>query len=249
MSARLSIFLVALALGLPRPGLAQDAPAEKFAPEAHEIERYTQIWQRSPFIVETVAVVQSPGLATKYGLVGLVGSGADSVAFLLDRQESDPLKGRLILSQSKPDKVRNLELVSISMDKDIRKSSVMIKQGTEQATLPFDTTTLSNAGVGAQPGGGMPGAPLAQNMPVSPMPQVPQMPGTIVAPPPGAVPQAPQAVPMPPSGVAPPPLPGQMAPGTVPNATIIPNPNNAGEQVTPPTPTRRIIRPTSINVN
>lgn len=221
MSARFLALHALLALGIFRVGLAQDADAEKFAPEGYKISRYEQIWKAQPFIKETV--VQAPTvspLAGKYRLVGLVQAGNESVVFLADTAADDPAKGRIILSQSRPDKVRNLELVSVASNKDMRKSMVKIKQGAETADLPFDPGTLTNAGIGVQAAGMMPG----------------QQPGNIMPPQPSL-----GAVPMP--GV-PPPQPGQINPNPQDSPTVAPN----GEQV-PPNPTRRIIRPKPINVN
>lgn len=217
MSARRPVLHALLAWGIFQTGLAQEAGAEKFSPERYDISRYEQIWKRSPFIVETVQVQTSPGLAAKYRLVGLVDAGKDSVAFLADTGVDDPAKGRIILSQSKPDRSRNLELVSVSPSSDMRKSSVMIRQGAEQATLPFDPGTLTNIGIGVQAAGAFPGAQpagvIAQpqlSAGAAQMPITPPQPGQIIPPPPVS--------------------------------------NSNGGQ-TPPTPTRRIIRPKPINVD
>jgi hypothetical protein len=236
------LFLALAVLGASRSVLPADSGTPPFAPEKYDIGRYKKIWERSPFIVETVAVQQSVGLASKYALVGLVQSGSESVAFLDDSGKT------VMISKKRPDPERHLELVSITADKDFRKSRVTIRQGAEQAELPFDPRGVVAMGGSAS---------------IDPGVQQP----SAVPPPPGVISRQLGAAP-----VQPPPSPGAspavngapsttrriISPGTpvvpaapgaanVPNAYSPPAPNAAGEQA-PPTTTRRIIRPKPIDV-
>jgi hypothetical protein len=244
MSARFTFLLALVVLGASRSVLSADSGTPPFAPEKYDIGRYKKIWDRSPFIVETVVVQQSVGLASKYALVGLVQSGNESVAFLDDSGKT------VMISKKRPDRERNLELISITADKDFRKSKVTIKQGAEQAELPFDPRGAVAMGGSASidPGVQQPtvvpptqpgatshqlGAAPAQQPPPSPgaAPAVNGAPGTtrrIISPGTPVVPAAPGTL-------------------TAPNAYSPPVANTPGEQA-PPTTTRRIIRPKPIDV-
>ena len=189
MNARLPAF-VALLAGLVSTGLAADAGKGAFAPPTYPADRYAVIWKRSPFIVETVAVQQSAGLATKYSLVGMATLDNQPVVFLLDRNANDPAKARILISKAHPSPAQiaaRLELVSISIDRDPRKSSVVVKQGSEQAALPFDVSSLPATGP----------APASANA-TQPLPGIP-LPGA----PAGVTPQQPLAIPPPPAATGP----------------------------------------------
>lgn len=189
MNARLPAF-VALLAGLVSTGLAADAGKGAFAPPTYPADRYAVIWKRSPFIVETVAVQQSAGLATKYSLVGMATLDNQPVVFLLDRNANDPAKARILISKAHPSPAQiaaRLELVSISLDRDPRKSSVVVKQGSDQAALPFDVSSLPATGP----------APATANA-TQPLPGIP-LPGA----PAGVTPQQPLAIPPPPAATSP----------------------------------------------
>ena len=98
--------------------LADDVGGDSFAPPKYDIQRYEHIWKRSPFIVESVAVADSPGLASKYSLMGVAMVGDKSVAFLLDKNSADPNQSRITLSQEHPSQEqlsKGLQLVSVSL--------------------------------------------------------------------------------------------------------------------------------------
>jgi len=239
MSARFTLSLALLLLGASRSVLLADSGTPPFSPEKYDISRYQKIWERSPFIVETKAVVQSSPLASKYALVGLVQSGNESVAFLDDSGKT------VMISKKHPDRERNLELVAIMADKDFRKSKVTIKQGNEQADLPFDPRGVVAMGGSAS----LEGAPQRGAVPPAPV-------GVInspyIPPPPSGNASPGQRMPVPttrriisPGGVQP----EQAAAGAAPS-TVIPPPNaNSTGALVPPTPTHRIIRPKPIDAS
>ncbi len=246
MSARIPMFLALFVMG-GQPGFSADAGAEKFAPETYPIDRYQQIWKRSPFIKETESVTQSAGLATKYGLVGMSSLNKLPIVFLWDKNEADAVKSRFMVSKAKPDAAHNIELISVTMDKDPRKSTAIIKQGAEQASLTFDASALQPTGATASmPSPGYPGIPL----PSGQVPPAPFQPGGITAPS--------GLIPLQPGGITAPPVPNASVrlnrspidPTRPGQATPPPNP---GLQIPPPPtppPTRRIIlRPKPINVD
>lgn len=142
-----------LALVTPSLRAASEPPAETFDPKPLDIARYEPVWKRSPFIVETVAVPVSQGLASRFGLVGLVTIGGKPTALLLDRTPTNPNRTRFLVSRGTPSD-DGVELLSTSSTEDLRKASIVIRLGGQQATLTFDPQVLSqmgNGGGGAAP--------------------------------------------------------------------------------------------------
>jgi hypothetical protein len=187
MIARIPALVALLALGLGSTGIAADSGKDAFAPKAYSADRYAAIWKRSPFIVETVAVQQSAGLATKYSLVGIAQMNNEPVVFLQDNNASDPARGRILVSKTHPSPSQislGIELVSLVIDRDPGNSSAVIRKGGEQATLSYAASQLASAGKAAgAPAAPRPGIP-APNMPGG----VPRPPGIPVPPPSAAVP-------------------------------------------------------------
>jgi len=151
MTMRTPVLAALLAFAAAPSGFPAEA-TPGFAPESHGVDRYAMIWKRSPFIVETVAVQTSVGLAGKFSLVGIVTLGGKPKAFLVDKTVSDPVKNRLLVSVGEPSKGSGVELVSVNMDPDARKSTATIKQGGQQATLTFDASSLAPQGANMAPG-------------------------------------------------------------------------------------------------
>lgn len=169
---------------------AAEPAAESFDPKPLDIARYEPVWKRSPFIVETVAVPVSQGLASRFGLVGLVTIGGKPTALLLDRTPTNPSRTRFLVSQGTPSD-DGVELLSTSSTEDLRKASIVIRMAGQQATLTFDPQVLSQMGSGAG-GEAAPAAATAQpsviSSPVRPSAGGPAVGGGAS---PGAVPPAP----------------------------------------------------------
>jgi hypothetical protein len=151
MRIRIPVLLALFVLGQSPLGRAADAGVPSFEPKTHGIQRYEAIWKRSPFIVETVVVKTSVGLAGRFSLVGIVTVGGKPKAFLVDKTVSDPVKNRLLVSVGEASRDSGVELVSVNMDADPRKSSAVIKQGGQQATLTFDASSLAPQGANMIP--------------------------------------------------------------------------------------------------
>lgn len=232
MSARLTLLLALVVLGIVRSAPAADSEVAAFSPEKYEISRYKKIWERSPFIVETKVETQSVGLAARYSLVGLVESGDDSVAFLNDAGKT------VMISKKRPDLERNLELVAIMADKDFRKSRVTIRQGDEKADLPFDPSGAVSMGA----------SPAMDTAAVPPPPTgVINRPGARAPSLPGAAPVVPDGQPVPTAQrrIIAPGTPAATSPGAA-----IPAPSASSTNApAPPAATRRIIRPNPIDVS
>jgi hypothetical protein len=173
MSVRIPVLAAMLACAVAPSGFPAEAAAP-FVPETHGIDRYAMIWKRSPFIVETVAVQVSVGLAGRFSLVGIVTVGGKPKAFLVDNTISDPVKNRLLVSVGEASKGSGVELVSVNMDPDPRKSSAVIKLGAQQATLPFNTASLAPQGPNPQGSGAVPppSTGIRNPMPLVPPPAV-----------------------------------------------------------------------------
>jgi len=159
--------------------LADNASGDTFAPPTYDIQRYEHIWKRSPFIVESVAVADSPGLASKYSLMGVATVGNKSVAFLLDKNSADPNQSRITLTQDHPSQEqlsKGLQLVSVNLSDNPSVTSAIIRQGSDQATLTIDASVLN-----ALTGGG---SPVGAETPRQGGLPIPGIPGRAFIPPP-----------------------------------------------------------------
>jgi hypothetical protein len=194
MRAGSSVFAALLAALVVGSGRAADDAVPPFAPKTLPIQSYAGIWKRSPFIVETVAVQVSMGLAARYSLVGVIEMAGQPAVFLIDKNNGDPAKNRVMVTKGRSNK-DGIELVSVAMASDPRKSSAVIRQGGQQASLNFDATAMGPTGPNSQPGA-VPPAPAVAATPATPNPL------SSLIPVPG---QANGAVPPPPAGVTPPP--------------------------------------------
>ncbi len=173
MTVRIPVLVALLASGGFPPLGAAEPDAAGFDPKMPGLKSFETIWQRSPFIVETVAVQTTEGLATRYAIVGIASIANQPVVFMMDKNNSgDPVRGRFVVSKGRPS-ADGIELVSVAVDRDPRKSSVVLKQAGRQAVLTYEATQLGsfNSGVG---GGAVPPPPQAY---VPPPPMPPSMPG------------------------------------------------------------------------
>jgi hypothetical protein len=158
-------------------GITADTGAPAFAPTLPGIQRYEAIWKRSPFIVETVAVQTTEGLATKYAVTAIVSIGGKPMVFLMDRlNQTDPAKSRFTVTKEKP--ANGIELVEVKVDRDPRKSTAVLKQGAQQAVLSYDPALFGPAA-----GAGMVTSPNPGAIPPPPM-------GNVYPPPTGSAPPA-----------------------------------------------------------
>ncbi len=152
--------------------LAAEEPP--FQPQQAQLERYEMIWKRSPFVVETKIVEESAGLAQRFALTGVAVIDGAPVAFLLDRSSLS----RMILAPGRTS--GGIELVSVDQQSNARNSSAVIRLGAEQASLRFDSETLTVSAEGVP----MP-ANSANGQPVAPT-AVANAPQTNASPPPAA---------------------------------------------------------------
>lgn len=224
MSVR-ALLLIALALGVARSGFSQDTGPNSFAPEIRPIEDYEHVWTRSPFVVESKVVAESDPLAQKYALAAIARTGGEPRVWLIERASLQ----RIML----PSEDQALQLVSVSMDRDMRKSSAVIRLGSEQASITFDEQLLNvSGGVAPAPAVYNGAGPASQLMPRT-------HPQTTGRQPPSGGGQS--TVPTP--AVPPPPVPGQ----TIARPGIPTTPEQDGADDAEAPKTKKIIKRPTIN--
>jgi len=113
--------------------------AEPFAPDCYPLDRYEHIWSKSPFVVEAPVVQQSDGLEKRFALTGIASAGGNPLIFVFDRQSLS----RIVVQAGEPNSAQ-LELVSVSPDMDLHKSSAVVRLGAQQATISYDAAMLAN---------------------------------------------------------------------------------------------------------
>lgn len=182
------------------------------------VSRYEQLWERSPFQLESVAPpVESAGLAQRFALTGIAEINGEPIAFVMERAT----QRRLMVGKDSAD--GDVSLVQVDVQQKYNDSTATLRQGAEVGVVRFDA---AGAAPMAMP---MPAIPQQRAMPGVPqpgMPQVPQPPGV----PPMANIQPGQPVPPQPAPGIVPPVPGpgipqdgqvQADPGQMPPPRVI----------------------------
>ena len=169
--------------GLAMYGFGQeDAPVEVMEeptiPQAYPVERYLDVWLKSPFQLEAVGEVAAvkQSFARDYVLTGLIQDGDDSIAYIQNKKTGE-LK-RLTTGET----VDGLVLVSATNSPDPQAASIVVSQGSENDTLGYDEASFSQAAVqpvGYSPtgaaGNGIPG----NATPPGQRPVIPNQPGAM----------------------------------------------------------------------
>ncbi|MBU3664785.1 MAG: hypothetical protein FGM15_02735 [Chthoniobacterales bacterium] len=186
-----------------------DLPAPAFA-----LSRYTPVWERSPFQVESVAPPpESAALSQSYALTGIAQINGDPIIFVLERATNL----RHMIDKKKG--ANDLSLVQVDIQKEYAKSTATIRKGSEVGVIQFDALAAG----AAMPPAGMMQAPVPVNL----------RPGVPVPVP--AIPVAPQAQARPAPGVVPA-VPGPAVPG---NQQVQPAPGSGQQEAPPPRVIRR----------
>ena len=196
----------------PIPEEGAEAPVENAESSAEDgvvlpafpLTRYEQLWERSPFQLESVAPpVESAGLAQRFALTGLAEINGEPIAFIMDRATQNRLMVRKDSSEG------GVSLVQVDVQKKYIDSTATLRQGAEVGVVRFDA-----GAAGAAP-------PMAQQVMPTPRAMPPMPPGV---PPQAIPPQMPQipgqaqaipTVPTPPGVVPPVPGPGVPQDGQV----------------------------------
>lgn len=204
---------------------AASPDAEEILPPPFPISRYQELWERSPFQLESAAPppAESAALAQRYALTGIAEIGGEPIAFLMERATQQ----RLMVKQQEGESGLSLVQVDVVQTK-YESSTATVRQGSEVGVVKFDagaamaTPVIPQPQVYAPPNvpgvpqPGMPGMPMGQ--PAQPVPGqpprvagiqpagVPAVPGVIPGPPGQGVPsngqvQQPGQQPMPPPRV------------------------------------------------
>ncbi len=203
-----------------------DAPTEaaddasNIVPPAFPISRYEQLWERSPFQLESVAPpVESAGLAQRFALTGIAEINGEPIAFVMERAT----QRRLMVRKDSTD--GDVSLVQVDVQQKYNDSTATLRQGAEVGVVRFDA---AGAGAVAMPA---PAMPQQRAMPGIPQPGMPQVPPTQFVPPTANV-QPGQPNPLQPAPGIVPPVPG---PGVPQNGQVQADPG----QMPPPRVIRR----------
>jgi hypothetical protein len=219
------------ALTPEEPPVVEEALAEETAPTepaaeddvvlpAFPISRYEQLWERSPFQLESVAPpVESAGLAQRFALTGIAEINGEPIAFVMERAT----QRRLMVRKDSTD--GDVSLVQVDVQQNYNDSTATLRQGAEVGVVRFDA---SGAAPMAMPA---PGMPQQRTMPGIPQPGMPQVPPPTAVPPMANVPPGQPVPPQPHPGIVPP-VPG---PGVPQNGQVQADPG----QMPPPRVIRR----------
>lgn len=140
---------------------AEPAPGDDVVLPAFPLSRYEQLWERSPFQLESVAPpVESAGLAQRFALTGIAEINGEPIAFVMERAT----QRRLMLRKDSTE--GDMSLVQVDVQKKYNDSTVTLRQGAEVGVVRFDAAAAA-AGI----------PPPMPAMPQPGMPQVPQPPG------------------------------------------------------------------------
>ena len=122
---------------------AADA-GDTLVPPAFPVSRYQQLWERSPFQLESIAPpTESVGIAQKFALTGIAQINGDPIVFLLERATQT----RHMLD--KKTNTAGLSLVQVDMQQKLSESTATVRQGSEQGVVKFDPG--ANAAPGMMP--------------------------------------------------------------------------------------------------
>lgn len=192
----------------------ETADASDVVPPAFPVSRYEQLWERSPFQLESVAPpVESAGLAQRFALTGIAEINGEPIAFLMERAT----QRRLMVGKDSTE--GDVSLVQVDVQQKYNDSTATLRQGAEVGVVRFDAA----AGAVAMPAPAM--APQ-RIIPGTPQPGMPQ------AIPPMANVQPGQPIPPQPAPGLVPPVPG---PGVPQNGQVQTDPG----QMPPPRVIRR----------
>ena len=193
-----------------QPPAETGAAADDVVLPAFPLSRYEQLWERSPFQLESVAPpVESAGLAQRFALTGIAEINGEPIAFVMERAT----QRRLMVRKDSTD--GDVSLVQVDVQKKYNDSTATLRQGAEVGVVRFDASAASAIGT-----------------PPPAMPAMPTIPQPAAVPPMAAVqPGQQRSVPQPAPGLVPP-VPG---PGVPQNGQVQPDPG----QMPPPRVIRR----------
>jgi hypothetical protein len=197
----------------------ESEPEDGVTLPAFPVSRYEQLWERSPFQLESVAPpVESAGLAQRFALTGIAEINGEPIAFVMERAT----QRRLMVRKDSTD--GDVSLVQVDVQQKYNDSTATLRQGAEVGVVRFDA---AGAAPMAMP---MP-APQQRTMPGIPQPGMPQVPQPPVVPPMANVQPGQPVTPQPAPGIVPP-VPG---PGVPQNGQVQADPG----QMPPPRVIRR----------
>lgn len=129
-------------------------------PEPPEAKKYSALWERNPFAIASAEDAPRPGFAQNLAVVAVAKIGEETLVTLLDRQTQE----RHIVDSNNGS--QGMRVVSVIMDSDPLKISVILRKGNETATVGFDRTQIAAASSPAPPAhAAAPPVPIAPALP------------------------------------------------------------------------------------
>lgn len=128
--------LIVCLLTAIRPGAGEARAEAKAIPDGYKVERYTTLWEHSPFTIAS-AVEDAPEPAAKLVLAGLAKIGTEDMVTLLNKDSQE----RMIVTQMP--NAQGYKLVSVESNEDPLKVVVTLIKGNESLKVRFDPALLT----------------------------------------------------------------------------------------------------------
>ena len=126
------------------------AEEEPFPPVPIPLERYDQMRQRSPFVLPTAAVVETPAAApewtTDFRIVSVLSFGDESVVLVRKLSTDERIAFRREANS------KGMRLVELKMSPDPRNVSAVIEMDGREGSITYDDSILSGLPNSVAPG-------------------------------------------------------------------------------------------------
>ncbi len=101
-------------------------------PQSPEVDRYSLIWERAPFVAVTEVTPTGESMAKRFAITGFARTGGDDVLFMFDRKG---LK-RFVVSKAFPRD--GIEILSVEEGASIRDLKAKVRAEGEVVEISFD---------------------------------------------------------------------------------------------------------------
>lgn len=116
-----------------------NSQATDVIPRAHSLDRYSYIWEKSPFTLSSAAEEPVANFSDNFALVGHGVIGGKSYARILDKTSQQ----RFTVAEGEP--LNGIELLSVEFASDPLQSSARVRKGAETGIIRFDPAMLTAA--------------------------------------------------------------------------------------------------------
>lgn len=189
------LLLIFCALTASRLYIVSARAEEKAIPQGYTAERYSALWERSPFTIASAAdAAPAEPVAAKLVLAGVVKIGSDDIVTLLNKDSQE----RILVTQTP--NAQGYKLVSVEQNSDPLKVVATLQKGTESIKVRFDPSQFvvqsssqpQPPGQNPLPNANLPGMPVpARSLPLGSQPVMPGSPERVVRRPPIPLPVIP----------------------------------------------------------